>query len=46
MAEKNKYRSGLVKLIRALVKSSMMISFVSKTKDCTVKIIGFPNCTT
>jgi len=42
----NKYRSGLVKPIRALVKSPMMMSFVPKTKDCTVKIFGFPNCTT
>jgi len=41
----NKYRSGLVKLIRALVKSPMMASFVSKPKDCTVKTVGFPNCT-
>ena len=41
----NKYRSGLVKLIRALVNAPMMTSFVSKTKDRTVKIFGFPNCT-
>jgi len=40
----NKYRSGLVKLIRALVKSPMMTSLVSKPKDFTVKIVGFPNC--